>query len=1024
MKKMAQQLNKVSLALFFFLLFSFEVEGMESLQRAQGAEPLPNLPREVKEWNPEGLGNHRAVIKTEEAAEIVWTRIAWRRFDLLPEYKGIVITFAENDAPVENLVTLNLSPEYADILFEAKQAGEYYVYYMPYREVKREWNPFPEYFATKQPSALWLAKTEPMASEILKGEIPKNVIRAAALRLESNGELNSFGKMETPATAAEKESFLLREKKQSLIFFQEPVTSPIRKGDKIPFLWTQTGPQRQCLLSGVPGEFLVFQVGVLATQKDLLRLQVGCVGLQDAQGWLIRELAANCFNFGGSDFQGNPLIKDVYLKKSEVLPLWFSIRIPENILAGTYDGELIFSADNLQHTPFPLTLNVSDIPADSEQVLANASLSRLAWLDSQAGLNGNLQERFPKITREANVLTVNNHSLEVAPSGLPAQVNGDFFALPMEFEVKLKDEGWLRWTNLPVSFAQENGNLQIWEGVSYARGIVLRSFAEMEADGMIALRLELSSRRDFDLEDARLSFRFREQSVPYFMGMGLRGGKRPDYMDWRWGKNANSFFWIGDVGQGIYCKLLDIGEKQDIYFMPEPYRDWCGDGQAGRVELRPQADSISLDVHTGPMHLSGGDGRVFRLNLMLTPFMKPDLRVSAQKVYAGGIGRFMGDSKVGKEADRIVVDYDEKLNPYLNYPFPSEEMLLEAIEKLHAADKEVQFVIGVREIPYQINEFWPLWSLDNEIFTYGTGLSGVQQEHGFNYARKPIPFIGNPWLCEHLGKGYSSSWRTTNIEGDDVVTLAINPLSRWQNFYLETVRYLLETLQVDGIRTDLTDRRVTQRLRVLLDEVSPGVTLDTITGNNFRPENGMINPMAQYLESLPFVDSIVFADGFSYGAGPDYYLVELSGVPFGVNTSFYGDQPYKSLLYGSLPQMHKADMGLESLWRFCDSFRLSESDFTGYWERPAPVEIENKDILVSVYKRGLQALLVVVNWGNLDWNLTLGPKDITRLGLNPERSLIGIPEIAGLQRESKPSAIFVHTLARSEGALVLIQEKR
>ena len=75
MKKMAQQLNKVSLALFFFLLFSFEVEGMESLQRAQGAEPLPNLPREVKEWNRKAWQSS-CRLKTERAAEIVWTRIA------------------------------------------------------------------------------------------------------------------------------------------------------------------------------------------------------------------------------------------------------------------------------------------------------------------------------------------------------------------------------------------------------------------------------------------------------------------------------------------------------------------------------------------------------------------------------------------------------------------------------------------------------------------------------------------------------------------------------------------------------------------------------------------------------------------------------------------------------------------------------------------------------------------------------------------------------------------------------------
>lgn len=1024
MKKVKWRLTKGSAALLLFWVLSFGAEGVVALDGTQKAEVLPVISRYLEEWNPEGLGNYRAVVKAEEAAEVIWARIAWRRIDPMPEYKGIVVTFSKNGAPVENVFAPTVSPEYGDVFFEAKEPGEYYVYYMPYREVKREWNPFPEYFETEQSSPLWLAKVESIALEVLRGDIPKNVIRAATLRLESNGKSNSFCEMEIPATVEEKESFLSSHEERSIVFFQEPVSSPIRKGDKMPVHWVHSGPQAECRASGTAGELLFFQLGALATKKDLIHLQMGCIGLQDSLGRLIRDLAPHCFNFGGIDFQGNPLIKDVLLKKSEVIPLWFSVRIPEDTQTGTYKGELIFSADNLRHTPLPFILEVTEKRNDSGEELANASLERLIWLNSEAGLNGNPLEKYPEITTEGNVLQVNNHSLVVASNGLPAQVSDVLFASPMEFGVKLKDGDWLQWTNLPVLYNQDNNCLMNWESISYAKGIVLHSYAELEADGMMAMRFELSSKRDFDLEDVQLSFRFREESVPYFMGMGCRGGKRPDYLDWKWGKNANSFFWIGDVSQGLYCKLLDIGERQDIYFMPEPYRDWCGDGGEGKVELRPLADHLSLEVHTGKMLLTAGEDRVFRLNMMLTPFGKPDMKISSQKVYAAGIGKFLNDPNGGEDADRVVVGYDEKLNPYLNYPFASEESLKEVMEKLHGAGKKAQFVIGTREIPYQINEFWPLWSLDNEIFTYGIGLKGVHKEHGFGYARVPIPFIGNPWLCEHLGEGYSASWRSMNAEGEEIVTLGINPLSRWQNFYLETVRNLSDHLQVDGIRTDLTDRRITKRLRSLLDEICPNGFLDTITGNNFRPENGMINPMGQYLESLPLLDSIVFADGFSYGAGPDYYLVELSGVPFGVNASFYTDMPFKSLLYGTLPQMRKEDKGLENLWKFCDSFGLEESTFTGYWESPFPLEIEDKDILASVYKKGSQALIVVVHWGSLNWSLTLGSKDMKRLGLDPERSLIGMPEIPGLQTGSKFSSIVTHTLAPGEGALFLIQEKR
>ena len=122
--------------------------------------------------------------------------------------------------------------------------------------------------------------------------------------------------------------------------------------------------------------------------------------------------------------------------------------------------------------------------------------------------------------------------------------------------------------------------------------------------------------------------------------------------------------------------------------------------------------------------------------------------------------------------------------------------------------------------------------------------------------------------------------------------------------------------------------------------------------------------------------------------------------------------------------MRKEDRGIENLWKFCDSFGLEESTFTGYWESPRPLEIVDKDILASVYKKGPQALIVVVHWGSLNWSLTLGLKDMKRLGLDPERSLIGMPEIPGLQTGGKFSSIVTHTLAPGEEALFLIQEKR
>ena len=46
--------------------------------------------KEMDSWAEE-LGNHRARILVSEKADAVWVHIPWRRRDIEPENKGIVI---------------------------------------------------------------------------------------------------------------------------------------------------------------------------------------------------------------------------------------------------------------------------------------------------------------------------------------------------------------------------------------------------------------------------------------------------------------------------------------------------------------------------------------------------------------------------------------------------------------------------------------------------------------------------------------------------------------------------------------------------------------------------------------------------------------------------------------------------------------------------------------------------------------------------------------------------------------------
>ena len=85
-------------------------------------------------WNPDSLGNHRAIIHFNGNGAVAKATIEWRRRDLLPELKRIILQDAQTGRKIDNVKTLDISREAGTILFEPVSGnGDYYVYYMPYK---------------------------------------------------------------------------------------------------------------------------------------------------------------------------------------------------------------------------------------------------------------------------------------------------------------------------------------------------------------------------------------------------------------------------------------------------------------------------------------------------------------------------------------------------------------------------------------------------------------------------------------------------------------------------------------------------------------------------------------------------------------------------------------------------------------------------------------------------------------------------------------------------------------------------
>ena len=83
-------------------------------------------------WNADMFGNIRAVINVEIADKTAFARIEWRRRDLDPAEKSIIVTTA-GGRRVTTVSFGTLNREYGEVYFEPMAGpGIYYVYYLPY----------------------------------------------------------------------------------------------------------------------------------------------------------------------------------------------------------------------------------------------------------------------------------------------------------------------------------------------------------------------------------------------------------------------------------------------------------------------------------------------------------------------------------------------------------------------------------------------------------------------------------------------------------------------------------------------------------------------------------------------------------------------------------------------------------------------------------------------------------------------------------------------------------------------------
>ena len=960
-------------------------------------------------WNADSLGNHRVIVSVDKPADAVLATIDWRRRDLNPEAKNLIVVDAATGERITNVCRFTIDREQGEVVFQPQTVpGEYYIYYL-----KNVMSGSPYYPTVNYPAFENTASADWVKKNKLSGKKAPALPAAKVVQFQAINELNSFYPMEVIATSNETARLLKEHPGEKYILFTEDRKFPIRMTTDIPYKWI--ADNRHDFFNGQAdkGEYYVFQLGVWAARSNVENLHVDFSALTNkATGEQIPASSFTCFNTEGTDVTGTVFEKNCSVDKGKVQALWVGTQLPEHLSAGTYQGTVTVSAANAESKTVQVSLNVS------ENVIANHGdnepwrHSRLRWLNSQIGFDDEVIAPYTPLVMKDKTISCLGREIKLSDLGLPEHITSYFketmtgigtngrsvLAAPMELAA---DGG--AWENLNFEITKHKQGAIAWKALNQNSRFLMDLEGEMESDGNIAYKVTLVAREDASVEDVALRTHLASGVGRYMMGLGEKGGYCPNDLRWKWDVEKNQdAVWVGDVNAGIQIRLYDNKYERPLntnFYHQKPLHmpvSWCNAGNGG-IDIHNAADGTRINAYSGKRSVKKGDRLYYYFNLALTPFRPIDTDKQWRERYHHNYEFLDGIQKRG--ANVINIHHANAINPFINYPFLRTKEMKAYIDGAHARDMKVKIYNTVRELSNSCVEMFALRSLGNEIFSEGPG-------GGFS------------WLQEHLDQNYIGAWFVPGLKDAAIVNSGI---SRWHNYYLEGLDWLMKNVGIDGLYIDdlAFDRMTMKRIRKVMNRTNPGAMIDLHSANQYNPKDGFANSANLYLEHFPYLDRLWFGEYFNYDFPPEFWLVEVSGIPYGLMGEMLegGGNPWRGMLYGMTGRSPRVDNG--PLWKLWDSIGMQNSEMIGYWVKDNPVKTGSEKTLATVYSHmGDKALISLATWEDTDAKVKLSI-DWAKLGLDPSKVTLHAPAIENFQQETtwKPGDEIV--VPKGKGLLII-----
>ncbi len=706
-------------------------------------------------------------------------------------------------------------------------------------------------------------------------------------------------------------------------------------------------------LKGSRYEFLQTSIAICPNVK-LSRLTVEVAPLTNSEGTASGN-AATCYSTGGIDKFGLPFSNPIDIEEGQIKELLLGFDL-QGLDVGRYKSTLTFK-DKFDSFQFEVVIDVNNDEVKDE--LDNFDY-KLEWIGSTLGIDDTIVPPYTPVKVEDRTIEVLGKKILIGTNGLVEQVVGYWndsleqeeavqsalFTAPIEFILGRQE---LQEKDFAIAGTDNGAHIT---AISENARVRLETNATVDYIGFIKYNIKLIAKEDIPLPGVALKLYFNPDCSKYSMGLGNLGGSFSDFsFKFDSANNQDTLFCGGHkLGCAVKFVASDECEPYGSRVFDIPKTSWDNYGR-GHIEGKRTKDAIEITADSGLLVLIKGESVNFAFDLMLTPFRPYDLVKGIDERYAYLDIKKSAEAAIASarrfNAPNLILDSGNRVYQAANNPILSAKEIADFLIETQRYKAKCALCYDLNYLSSTNTLFKFLSMLDDKLIVNTE--SSVGEIEGLDV--RPV-MVGS----DRVKVG-------DNKTATDLI-FAVDPKSRFCNFYIQSVAEIFKKLNLDGIFLSNTvmDGATARRLRKVL---CSGQILGLYISDQRKSEHGNASGFNKHMQLLPYLDKVILSADCGANLTPEYYLTELSGLLFGLTTTIVNlPNPYLGMLHGASAQAGLGESDPSIIYDIWYKFGIKDAKIMGYWMDNPPIIADKSTVKITTFAKANSCLAVFYNFSD------------------------------------------------------------